>query len=252
MRRKIKDALPGFVGLREFFKGLPKKFEPVLVGQSEKSRMIAAIGQIRGFPPDCVDAAKRAWMESAHVREVRRFATGETMVRFEVRRRCEVVKSGPFEERPYMLMMLLGTAGALKQYTLMYGTGRLEGGARFKVSADGRIVEDWDQLLQFVEEMGDGDFFIVEDKLHPRQFFQGCCHIDNEGRWFQLEYAIHDWTWQFSKTIHPYEEGCKRLIMRFKNGGFPAIQETCSWRQMYIKESDLSRSGLRYPDGNPR
>ena len=117
---------------------------------------------------------------------------------------------------------------------------------------DERIIEDWDQLLQFVEEMGDGDFFIVEDKLHPRQFFQGCCHIDNEGRWFQLEYAIHDWTWQFSKTIHPYEEGCRRLIMRFKNGGFPAIQETCSWRQMYIKESDLSRSGLRYPDGNPR
>ena len=86
-RREVADVLPGFVSHRAFFSSFTGGFTPVRVDAAEKRRLVSKIDQIHGQPENEVRSAVRDWMESAIVREVRKYENGETYVRSTVSRK---------------------------------------------------------------------------------------------------------------------------------------------------------------------
>ena len=85
MIQSIETALPGFVGLREFFRRLPTSFEAVPVETVDIERFRRGILAIRGTPRDYAEIAVWAWFATAKAHEVRRYSDGTWYVRFGVR-----------------------------------------------------------------------------------------------------------------------------------------------------------------------
>ena len=81
VRREIAKVLPGFASHTKFFSSFAGEFTPVAVNAADKRRLVSKIDQIHGQPENEVRSAVRDWMESAIVREVRKYENGETYVR---------------------------------------------------------------------------------------------------------------------------------------------------------------------------
>lgn len=252
MYRKIADALPRFVGLNEFFRRLSGAFIPQRATAEEKRAYIEAIGQIHGFPEKWLDPEVRSFKSSAIVREVRKYSTSLTMVRFEVcRTPCEG-SADKYEKPPLSLLLALNAEREMQFYTLIYGTGRHTHGVkgwvcRQHIRPSTKIqFASISELMLLVDEMRQSDFFIVEECGHERQFVQAYCDEDREGKFkddplFLFEYCVRDWIWQFAVRRRVNRKGLKRLLRIYEAGGIPALQDAVKWQQMYISEKNLSR-----------
>lgn len=133
-RGELSKVLPGFVSHKAFFGSLTGGFTAVALDAKAKSRLVEKIGQIHGSPDVEVRSVVRDWMESAIVREVRKYENGETFVRFEARFRSAEDK--PLDSEPLMLMLALSSRGRVRRYTFVFGTGRNFGGVNIVMSRD--------------------------------------------------------------------------------------------------------------------
>lgn len=252
MRRKIQDVLPRFVGLNQFFRELKGPFEAVKVSGAEKRRYIAAIRQIHGFPEKWLDVEVKAFAESAKVMEVRRYRNGVRMVRFDVLRTFGMKPGDRKEPPPISLMLALDEDYEMIRYTMIYGTGRHTGGisgwvCRQSIEPSEHIpFESFHEMQRLIDTMAPSDFIIIEEVGHTRQFVQAYCDKDDdpatrEDPYFELEYVLHDWIWQFAKTQRVKRPALKRLLRLYEQGGIPALQDAASWRQMFITQKHLDR-----------
>jgi len=242
MKRRIADALPRFLGLNDFFRKLPGKFVPVRADNAQRERLVACIGKIKGFPADVVGAATAAWMESAKLREIRKYDNGTLMARFEVQRRSGTDPHEPLEPELMELLLAVDQNIRLKHYTMVYGTGKMADGIKVTMVQQHRkpyktrYSESWFDVASFIDRMDDDDYFIIEDVRYHRYFFQAACHRKGRALVFQTEYAIYDWSWQFCMARRPRADCLKRLVRLLETGGMAAIQDAVSWRQMNIDE----------------
>lgn len=237
VRREIADVLPGFVSHKAFFRSLTGSFTPVSVSTSEKRRLVAKIGQIHGLPEKSVQCVVRDWIESAIVREVRKYGNEETFVRIEARfRRSE---NGCLDSDPLMLMLVLSPKGRLLRYTFVFGTGRNLGGVSIYTSRDGvwkRSLNTLSDLRKFVRTMKTGDFFIVEGVNNSSPFFQAWCDHAGDGGVFTVEYALISFSWHFSTKNLLRRKELLRLVDCFAEGGFRELGDAADWGQLPAEE----------------
>lgn len=237
VRRDIKDVLPGFVSHKAFFSSLTGDFTPVKVDSAAKRRLVSKIGQIHGYPEKEVSSAVRDWMESAIVREVRKYENGEKFVRFEARYRYAEDK--PLEGGPIMLMLVLSPRGKVLRYTFVFGTGRNLGGVNIAMSrhrGGKRTSGSFAELRKFVETMRKDDFFIVEGVESSNPFFQAWCDTARNGGVFTTEYALIPYAWHFSTKNLLRKDELLQLVDRFAEGGFRDLGDAASWGQLPVEE----------------
>ncbi len=236
-RRGIADVLPGFVSHKAFFRSLKGDFTPVNVSASEKRRLVSKIGQIHGRPEKAVQSIVRDWIESAIVREVRKYGNGETFVRFEAKyRRAE--HEGE-ESDPLMLMLALSSKGGMLRYTFVFGTGRNLGGVSIYTSRDGawkRSLNVLSDCRKIVRTMKTDDFFIVEGANNSSPFFQAWCDHAGDGGVFTVEYALISFSWHFSTKKLLRRKELLRLVDCFAAGGFRELGDAADWGQLPVEE----------------
>ena len=85
MGERIETALPGFVGVREFFRRTGSTFETVPLGDVDAEIFRRGILAIHGTPRDYLEVQVWAWFATAKVREARRYPDGTWLVRFGVK-----------------------------------------------------------------------------------------------------------------------------------------------------------------------
>ena len=122
MIRSIETALPGFVGLREFFRRLPTSFETVPVETADIERFRKGILEIHGTPRDYAETAVWAWFATAKAHEVRRYSDGTWYVRFGVRE----ISQACLSEAERQLSLAFDADANMKFYTLIDGSGILD------------------------------------------------------------------------------------------------------------------------------
>ena len=243
-RREIADVLPGFVSHRAFFSSFSGGFTPVSVGAAEKRRLVSKIDQIHGQPENEVRSAVRDWMESAIVREVRKYENGETYVRFEARIRY--TEGGPLDSGPLMLMLALSPRGRVRRYTFVFGTGRNFGGVNIVMSRHrgGRSkARSFSALRRFVATMRTDDFFIIERAKGSNPFFQSWCDKSEGGGVFTTEYALVPFAWHFSTKNLLRRDDVLRLVDRFAEGGFRELGDAAEWGQLPVEEMENDKKG---------
>jgi len=236
MKRKIDKALPGFVGVREFFRRLGTSFEPVRLGDDEAKRMRAKIMTIRGTPKDCVESAVRAWTASARVLEARRYPSNTTYVRFGVREvDCNTLNLDDCERQ---LLVAFDGDGRVMFYSLIHERGLVEN-VKLDVSSDDFVannpgLDDWQLAEKYVGEMAYDEFFVISDRKENYQFFQAlACRADKDGaRLYKVEYCLIGFSWHFCTADYVYADELVRLVRVLRDGGFPALQDAAEWRQM--------------------
>ena len=236
-RREIADVLPGFVSHRAFFSSFTGGFTPVRVDAAEKRRLVSKIDQIHGQPENEVRSAVRDWMESAIVREVRKYENGETYVRFEARIRY--TEGGPLDSGPLMLMLALSPRGRVRRYTLVFGTGRKLDGVKIVMSRHrgwDRTSDSFADLRKFIATMKADDFFIVEGEKGTIPFFQAWCDKSGDGGVFTTEYALIAYSWHFSTKNLLNRTDLLKLVDRFEEGGFRELADAASWGQLPVEE----------------
>ena len=241
-RGELSKVLPGFVSHKAFFGSLTGGFTPVAVDAKAKRRLVAKIGQIHGSPEGEVSSVVRDWMESAIVREVRKYENGETFVRFEARFRYSEDK--PLDSEPLMLMLALSPRGWLRRYTFVFGTGRNLGGVKIVMSRDmgaKSTSDSFDALRQFVSTIRTDDFFIIEGKDNPRPFFQAWCDHAEDGGVFTTEYALIPYSWHFSTKNLLRTDDVLRLVDCFAEGGFRELGDAADWGQLPEEEMGTSK-----------
>jgi len=252
MRRKVQDVLPDFVGLNQFFRELNGSFVLIKTDAINHERYIAAIRQIHGFPEKWLDSEVAAFAESAKVLEVRQYENGDRLVRFDVLRTADRQSPNRFEQPPISLMLALNADYKMLRYTMIYGSGRHTGGINGWICRQSiKPVEKFPfdsfyEMQRLVDLMAPSDFIIIEEVEHTRQYVQAYCDESNDSAeindpFFQFEYVLHDWIWQFSATKRVKRSALKRLLRLYEQGGIPALQDAVSWRQMNITKKNLER-----------
>ena len=244
-------ALPGFVGLREFFRRLPERFKPVALEDADIDRFRKGILSIGGSPRDYLDISVWAWFATAKAYEVRRYSDGTWVVRFGVRQvRCD----GSITEYERQLTMAFDAAANMKFYTLMDGTGLLGGDdfldediefrfSRYKGGHQpGPGPDNWARLHDFIQKMDDDEFFVLSDRRQKggHSFFQALCERHGDRRIYMVEYALESYVWHFSLPELVSRKELERLVDVFRTGGYPALQDATTWRRMNV-ESYWSR-----------
>lgn len=233
--RRIETALPGFVGLHEFFRQLPGSFRAISLDASEKERYRMQILEISGSPSDLVEMHVWAWYASARAYEVRRYSDGTLTIRFGVRSIDDDLR---FDKDELQLMIAFGEDADIRFYTLLYGTGLQRDGGTFTYSNPGHlssrhdVENDWDSLDHYMQKMGDDEYFIVGDRSHQHQYVQALGGYDGKGVCFYFEYCLCDFSWAFTTPKHVSREELIRLVHVYRDGGFPALQDATEWRQM--------------------
>lgn len=236
MKRKIDKALPGFVGVREFFRRLGTSFEPVRLGDDEAKRMRAKIMTIRGTPKDCVESAVRAWTASARVLEARRYPGDATVVRFGVREvNCTTLALGGRERQ---LLVAFDGDERVMFYSLVDERGRMEE-LELKVSNESFVAENadldcWQLVEKYIGEMKYDEVFILSDKKGIGNYFQVLAGPDEKdgSRLYYVEYCLVDFAWHFCTAKHVTAGELVRLVRVLRDGGFLALQDATEWRQM--------------------
>ena len=238
-RGELSKVLPGFVSHKAFFGSLTGGFTAVALDAKAKRRLVEKIGQIHGSPNVEVRSVVRDWMESAIVREVRKYENGETFVRFEARFRSAEDK--PLDSEPLMLMLALSSRGRVRRYTFVFGTGRNFGGVNIVMSRDrgGRSTSrSFSALRRFVATMRTDDFFIIEGAKGSNPFFQSWCDKSEGGGVFTTEYALVPFAWHFSTKNLLRRDDVLRLVDRFAEGGFRELGDAADWGQLPVEEME--------------
>lgn len=245
MRRgELSKVLPGFVSHKAFFSSLTGGFTPVALDAKAKRRLVEKISQIHGSPKEEVRSVVRGWMESAIVREVRKYENGETFVRFEARIRYAEDK--PLDSEPLMLMLALSPRGRVRRYTFVFGTGRNFGGVNIVMSRHrgGRSTSSsLSALRRFVATMGTDDFFVVEGAECRNPFFQSWCDKSEGGGAFTTEYALVPFVWHFSTKSLLRRDDVLRLVDCFAEGGFRELGDAADWGQLPVGEMENDKTG---------
>ena len=237
VRCEIADVLPGFVSHKAFFRSLSGGFTPINLSASGKRRLVSKIGQIHGRPENMVLPVVRDWMESAIVREVRKYGNGETFVRFEAKYRRAEHKGE--ESDPLMLMLALSPRGRMLRYTFVFGTGRNLGGVNIYTSRDGawkRSLNALSDLRKIVRTMKTGDFFIVEGVNNSSPFFQAWCDHAGDGGVFTVEHVLISFAWHFSTKNLLRRKELLRLVDCLAKGGFRELGDAAGWGQLPAEE----------------
>lgn len=239
MRTPIETALPGFVGLRMFFRKLSNQFETVHVEAVDIERFRRGILSIHGTPRDDLETSVWVWFATAKAREVRKYFDGTWLLRFGVREIYGDCSLCPGERQ---LIMAFDSDANMKFYTLIDGTGLTddEDALEFNFSkcSDGQNLHPgadvWTSLHKYIQTMDKDDFFIVSKKGYP-SFLQAIGERHDGKLTYLVEYSLNCYTWHFTTEHNVSREELERLADVFKDGGFPALQEAAEWRQMNVK-----------------
>ena len=239
MRTPIETALPGFVGLREFFRKQSNQFETVHIEAAEIGRFRRGILSIHGTPRDTLETSVWVWFATAKAREARRYSDGTWLVRFGVREIHGDCSLCPGERQ---LIMAFDSDANMKFYTLIDGTGltddeddlvfyfsKCSGGTHPRQRTGG-----WTSLHKYIHAMDKDDFFIVSKKGCP-SFFQAIGERHDGKLTYLVEYSLDSYSWHFATEHNVSREELERLSDVFRDGGFPALQEATEWRQMNIE-----------------
>ena len=239
MRTPITTALPGFVGLREFFCKLSNQFETVHVETIDIGRFRRGILSIHGTPRDTLEISVWVWFATAKAREARRYYDGTWLVRFGVREIYGDCSLCPGERQ---LILAFDSDANMKFYTLIDGTSladdeddlefyfsKRSGGKNPRPGADG-----WTSLRRHIQAMDKDDFFIVSKKGCP-SFFQAIGERHDGKLNYLVEYSLDSYVWHFATAHNVSREELERMVDVFRDGGFPALQESAEWRQMNVE-----------------
>lgn len=238
-RGELSKVLPGFVSHKAFFGSLTGGFTAVALDAKAKRRLVEKIGQIHGSPEMEVRSVARDWMESAIVREVRKYENGETFVRFEARFRYAEDK--PLDSEPLMLMLALSPRGRVRRYTFVFGTGRNLDGVNIIMSrhrGTRSVSGSFATLRRFVSTIQTDDFFIIEGADSHDPFFQAWCDKAEDGGVFTTEYALIPFSWHFSTKNLLRRDDVLRLVDCFAEGGFRELGDAAEWGQLPVEEME--------------
>jgi len=239
MEMPIETALPGFVGLREFFRRLKSPFEPVPVDTTDIGRFRRGILSIHGTPRDDVETSTWVWFATAKAHEARRYSDGTWLVRFGVR---EVYGDCSMFPKERQLIMAFDGDANMKFYTLVDGTGLTddEDNLEFKFSKyyddkhPRQEADGWASLHKYIQTMDKDDFFIVSKK-GCQSFFQAIGERHDGNLTFLVEYNLNCYVWHFTAESNVSREGLVQLVDALKDGGFPALQDAADWRQIDVE-----------------
>ena len=238
MIRSIETALPGFVGLREFFRRLPTSFETVPVETADIERFRKGILEIHGTPRDYAETAVWAWFATAKAHEVRRYSDGTWYVRFGVREICRARLS----EAERQLSLAFDAAVNMKFYTLIDGSGvpDEDSDVEFQYSdIEGEELPDagrdgWGRLHRYIQTMqsdiAEDDFFIVSDRHRSGSYLQAIAARQGDQLRYHVEYCLECYVWHFAMNELVSRKELERLVEVFRTGGYPALQDAAEWR----------------------
>ena len=238
MIQSIETALPGFVGLREFFRRLPASFEVVPVETADIKRFRRGILAINGRPRDYAETAVWAWFATAKAHEVRRYSDGTWFVRFGVREICDARLS----EVERQLSLVFDVDANMKFYTLIDGSGvpDEDSDVEFRYSdIAGKQLPDagrdgWDRLHRYIQTMQsdivEDDFFIVSDRHRQGTYLQAMATQRGDQLLFHVEYCLECYVWHFAMNELVSRKELERLVEVFRTGGYPALQDAAEWR----------------------
>ena len=167
MKQRIESALPGFLGVREFFRRLGTSFESVPLETVDIDRFRKGILAISGNPRDYLEASVWAWFATAKAHEVRRYSDGTWYVRFGVRE----ISQACLSEAERQLSLAFDADANMKFYTLIDGSGvpDEDSDVEFQYSdIEGKQLPDveregWGRLSRYIEVM-QGD--LLEEDFH--------------------------------------------------------------------------------------
>ena len=245
MIQSIETALPGFVGLREFFRRLPLSFETVPTETVDIKRFCRGILAIRGTPRDYAEIAVWAWFATAKAHEVRRYSDGTWYVRFGVRE----ISQACLSEAERQLSLAFDADANMKFYTLIDGSGILDedSDVEFQYSdIEGKQLPDveregWGRLSRYIEVMqGDlleEDFFVVRYRHRWEPHFLAQAVWTGTNRlWYRVEYGLGAYVWQFAADELVSRKELEHLVEEFRTGGYPALQDAAEWHRVDTDE----------------
>ena len=240
MKQRIESALPGFIGVREFFRRLGTSFESVPLETVDIDRFRKGILAISGNPRDYLETSVWAWFATARAREMRRYSDGTRLVRFGVREICDDLSLSESERQ---LAIAFDADGSMKSYTLIDGTGLLDDEDEIEIYCSGhgggkllrRVSDGWARLHEHIREMDEDEFFVVSDKRYAgMSFFQAIGERHDGELRYLVEYCIRDFVWHFTAERMVSRDELERLVEVFREGGYPALQEAIGWRRMNV------------------
>ena len=235
--KTVSEALPKFVGLKEFFRRLGRKFTPVKLDDESIRFYCEKIRELKGFPEDYFFNIKWAWCADPHFREARKYASSLTMVRIGV----GMIGPGLGLVRDSQnLLMAFGKTGRLLFYTLICGNGKFEKGVEVYGDHDWGYAEvrgiGFETAKDFVKTMVNDDFLVLKDTAHPWQYFQALAGTEEDGRiTFAVEYSFEDFVFQFELPEHIGREELLQLITILEQEGFAGLQEAGEWWQVDVE-----------------
>jgi len=234
--REVCDALPGFVGLREFFRRLGDQFEPIALDDDQQDFYIKKIEELRGFPEDLFFNMKWAWRIDPHFREARRYPNGVTMVRIGV---GMIVCGTGLARDTQNLLMAFDANDRLLHYTVLAGSGKLEKGVKVYTCRDAvGVAEEYDSFdaaERFVRTMDKDDFFVIEDVAFPRQYLQALAGMEGGKLVYAVEYCLENFVLHFTLPHHVDADGVLKLLSVLKNEGFASLQDAAAWKQLNVE-----------------
>ncbi len=242
MGERIETALPGFVGVREFFRRTGSTFETVPLGDVDAEIFRRGILAIHGTPRDYLEAQVWAWFATAKVREARRYPDGTWLVRFGVK---ELLNDLSMSKSERQLVLAFDAGANMKFYTLVDGTGLLDDEEKTEFHFSKYDDDDkrpsyrpngWVRLHQYIQEMDEDEFFVVSDRRYcGMSFFQAIGERHEGELSYLVEYSLGAYVWQFAMERTVSREELDRLVDVFRDGGYPALQDAAKWRRINVE-----------------
>ena len=226
MKGRILGGPSGFSTYEGFFSEMRGARAPLCVDADGKVDLCKRLKCLRGEPGYLFDEVREDLLMTAAVKEVCACDHGQLYVRYEV---CTLKENCEWDG-PYQLLTLWSHEGALLSYTFVHGSGRHGTIGAMLYRRHGkkgyqRLVNDMDEVIQFVAKMADGDAVVVGNDDCNGEFLMA----DSRNGKMMLAWQVFAMPWMFNATKCVSIHLVRDAIHLFFERGVRGIQALCEW-----------------------
>ena len=226
MNAKAEMRLPGFKTYGDFFKEATGDYKPIRCTRAERRKLVRRLGKLHGEPRDLVEGAREDILATARVREVRRYESGGTYVRYEV---CPL-KDDCSWDAPQQMLTLWDGEDALRAYTFICGSGRdAHVAANLHTEHNGtfgdKITYDIADALGFLVSMEPGDSVLVGNVECDSEFMV----VSNVDGSPLVSWQVFADAWWMNSVGEVSWKETETAVRTFWKRGVIGVQEMFSW-----------------------